>query len=184
MPHPPHTQVVDADEFLDPSTEPDDANEESGALQDALLDGDEDDGVEIGMYLEHPSYKDSNLPVSPPFRCGHPQWCFTISTFLCLTHVRFSLSTPVSSVSTQAICNPIAFEVQRYIHMSLMIAPDLQSHVPYRTSHRRPIIASHGSFSNTKGGATTPSQTVPDDVGLCMRGTLMYGHRLGNFPEL
>jgi hypothetical protein len=73
MPHPPQTQVVDADEFLDPSTEPDDANEESGVLQDALLDGDEDDEVEVGMYLERPSYGDSNLPLSSPFRCNHPQ---------------------------------------------------------------------------------------------------------------
>ena len=54
MPHSAQAHVVDTDELLDPSTEPDDANEqdESGALQEALLDGDEEDEGDIGMCLK------------------------------------------------------------------------------------------------------------------------------------
>lgn len=73
MPRPAQAQVVDADEFLDPSTEPDDANEqeESGALQDALLDGDEDDELEVGTCLELPSYT-SVYPFLPLFAAASP----------------------------------------------------------------------------------------------------------------
>lgn len=86
MPHVSQSQVMDADDFLDPSTEADDApeEEESGALQDALLEGDEDDEVEGGMCLELQSYTPI-CPLFTPFHCGLPQNASSFSTLITCT---------------------------------------------------------------------------------------------------
>jgi hypothetical protein len=85
-------QVLDADELLDAPTEPDDANEEgqSGALQEALLEGEEDDDeIELGM-LKFPAHTRIR-------RCTVYSQCnFLLSSsilfwFTCTTHRPLSL---------------------------------------------------------------------------------------------
>lgn len=133
MPRTVQTEVVDPDEFIDPPTEPDGANEEeeSGALQDALLDGDEDDEVEVGMCLMLHSY----MPNFPPF-CPFSLflWIFrnaisstsSLCTCLLLPHPCLVYSDATGQQSNRIRCTEI------HTHELSRLAPDRPLRVPCR----------------------------------------------------